>query len=192
MRRPVQLLVAALVAAALLLPAAGSGGSATDRRAFVLGDSLAEGTAPYLPRYLPGWTLQQRYEVGYHLTDGVAAMRARAAALPPFVVVSLGTNDDPRLVAGFRRGVLAILAAAGPNRCVVWPNIVRPPAVGASYAGYNRVLETEATSHPTLRVVDWAALVHTHPEWLRRDGVHTTATGYRARAAAIAHTLGSC
>jgi len=187
------LLLCVLAAAlAVALPSAGGGASAGTARAFVVGDSLAQGTAPYLPQYLRGWRLQQRYSVGFHLADGVAAVRSRSDSLPPYLVVSLGTNDDPRLVSGFRAGVAAIVATAGTDRCVVWPNIVRPPAVGTTYAEYNRVLRLEAASHRNLHIVDWAALLRAHPAWVRSDGVHASAAGYRARAAAIAAALEHC
>jgi lysophospholipase L1-like esterase len=173
----------------LALPSAGS---STGRSAFVLGDSLALGTRPYLPAYLPGWRLRQVVDVGYHTAVGVRQVQSLGSRLAPNVVLSLGTNDDPRQVSRFRTGVRAVVAAAGPDRCIVWPNIVRPPAVGASYAAYNRVLADEAARHRSLRVVDWRRLTSAHPEWLREDGVHVTAAGYRARAAAIARALAAC
>ena len=60
------------------------------------------------------------------------------------------------------------MAAAGPRRCVVWANIVRPPVAGASYAGYNRVLAEESKPRSNLRVVDWARMARQNPGWLRR------------------------
>ncbi len=85
-----------------------------------------------------------------------------------------------------------ILAIAGPARCVVWANIDRPPTAGASYDGMNRVLAAGAAAHRNLVVVDWQALVRSHPGWLRGDGVHATTAGYRARAAAIAAAVKEC
>jgi lysophospholipase L1-like esterase len=185
----VRRLALALVLLAALAPA---GGAAAPRSAYVDGDSLAEGTAPYLPRLLPHWSLRQSFAVSRHLSDGVALLRAQEPRLEQVVVVSLGTNDDPRQVAVFRAAVRRILAIAGRGRCVVWANIVRPPAVGASYDGYNRALAAEAALHRNLLVVDWHALAAKHPAWIRSDGVHATAAGYRARAAAIAASVKEC
>jgi lysophospholipase L1-like esterase len=126
------------------------------------------------------------------VSEGVALLRAQAPHLERVVVVSLGTNDDPRFVSAFRTGVRQVLAIAGPTRCVVWTNIARPPAAGASYDAYNRVLAAQAVAHRNLVVVDWQALVRKHPAWLRADGVHATAAGYRARAAAIAAAVKEC
>ena len=166
--------------------AQGAGATPGAQRAFDVGDSLSAGTALFLPVQLRGWSIQTHHDVGLHLEQGVRLIQSLGASLPPVVIVSLGTNDDPRFVTGFGRGLERILAAAGPERCVVWTTIARPPAVGASYAGYNRALRRVASQRRNLVVVDWAAMVRAHPQWLRGDGVHVTATGYRARAVAIA------
>ena len=182
----------ALLALAFVLCATAAGsGAALTRSAFVDGDSLAEGTAPYLPALLPHWSLRQSYAVGRRITEGIALLRAEKP-LEQVVVVSLGTNDDPRRISDFRTGMREILSIAGPARCVVWTNIVRPPAVGTSYDGLNRVLSAGAATHRNLVVVDWQALVRRHPAWLRTDGVHATAAGYKARAAAIAAAVKEC
>jgi lysophospholipase L1-like esterase len=185
--------VRAVVALVLCAAVAAAGGSAAvTRSVYVDGDSLAEGTAPYLSALLPHWSLRQSYSISRHVTEGVALLRSRKPRLEHVVVVSLGTNDDPRRVSDFRTGLSQILAIAGPARCVVWTNIVRPPAVGTSYDGYNRALSAAAATHPNLVVVDWQALVRMHPGWLRADGVHATAAGYRARAAAIVAAVKDC
>jgi lysophospholipase L1-like esterase len=162
------------------------------RAAFVYGDSLAQGSAPYLVADLPGWELRQSAALSRHVAEAEGALLRQGARLEPVVVLSVGTNDDPRAVGLFDREVRALVAIAGPHRCVVWPNIVRPPAVGTSYAGFDRVLAEEAVRLPTLRIVDWASLVRRHRGWLTRDGVHPNAAGYRARAAAIADAVRGC
>jgi hypothetical protein len=84
------------------------------------------------------------------------------------------------------------MAVAGPRRCVVWANIVRPAVSGASYAGYNRVLAEESRPRKNLRVVDWARMVREHPYWLAGDGVHVAADGYRYRASRVARSVRRC
>ena len=177
----------AIAFAVTALATAGSAASAGDTSQGLLdvGDSLSVGSGPFLQTHLRGYRIEHVYDVGLHAYDA-AKIVSTTHPLPATIVVSAGTNDDPRIVATFIRSVSAILSAAGTRRCVVWPSIVRPPAVGASYAGINRALERAAARHSNLVLVDWVRMVHEHPRWLARDGVHVSVAGYRARATAIA------
>jgi len=188
--------VAATLALPLLLPTAAPGGPAAEaslaRRLLVNGDSLAEGTRPYIPRELRRWSVLQSTAISRHASEGAAVMRAYGRSLPRVIHVSLGTNDDPRQVSSFRAAIHAVMATAGPRRCVVWANIVRPPVAGASYAGYNRILGQEAKARENLRLFNWSRMVRANPGWLAGDGVHVSATGYQARAHAIARVVRRC
>jgi lysophospholipase L1-like esterase len=181
-RKLTLLVTGALVVLAVSLPAAAPAGTAA--AVLDVGDSLSVGTAPFLDRRLAGRDLDHRNQVGLQATEA-AAIVVREDALPRVLVVSAGTNDDPRVVPVFSRAVSGILRAAGSGRCVVWPTIVRPPE-GASFARLNRVLHRAAARNANLVLVDWVGMVRRHPTWLARDGVHAGAAGYRARAAAIA------
>ena len=165
------------------------GSARTPRSVLDVGDSLSVGAGPYLRARLHGYRITPWRDVGMHAYDAASIVDSRRSSLPPALVVSAGTNDDPRIVSTFWRVVSAIVAAAGPSRCVVWPTIVRPPAVGATYDGFNRALEHVAAHHRNLVLVDWVGMVRSHPWWLSRDGVHVSAAGYRARASAIAEAL---
>ena len=184
MRRVLALLVAGL---ALAAPA-----SAAERSLLVNGDSLAEGTKPYIPRELPDWRVTQSTAVSRHAYEGDDVMRRYGSRLPHAIHVSLGTNDDPGDVDGFRDSIADVMRVAGEARCVVWANVVRPPYRGVSYRGYNRVLADEADRRDNLRVLNWVRMVRRHPEWLAGDGVHVSAAGYRARAKAAARAVGRC
>jgi NADH:ubiquinone oxidoreductase subunit len=162
------------------------------RGLLVNGDSLAVGTQPYLPRELRSWKVVQSVAVSRHAPEGAGVMRSYGRSLPRVIHVSLGTNDDPRAVSSFRDSIRAVMNAAGPRRCVVWTNIVRPPVAGASYAGYNHALAEESRSRETLRVVNWARMVRENPQWLVGDGVHVSAEGYEARARAVARSVRRC
>jgi hypothetical protein len=175
---------------ALAAPAALADGPS--RRLLVDGDSLAVGTKPYIPHYLSGWKITQSATVSRHAYQGADVMRSYGSALPRVIHVSLGTNDDPNDVAGFRSAVRDVMKVAGSRRCVVWTNIVRPKAAGATYAGYNRVLAQEDRRRENLRVVNWVRMVRDHPEWLVGDGVHVNADGYKARAKAVARSVRAC
>jgi hypothetical protein len=170
---------------------AAPGAAAASGRALVVGDSLAEGTEAPLARLLPDWRIETSAYTGRHADDGVSEILG-TSKLPPVLVVSLGTNDDPSAVSSFEASVEAVLQAAGQGRCVIWANVVRPPYNGVSYAGYNRVLARVATVHPNLTVLDWAAIVRSNPGLLASDGVHATPSGYQARAEVTAQAMQTC
>ena len=178
--------------ALVLLLAAPASAEALSHRLLVNGDSLAVGTKPYLPKALRGWQVTQSASVSRHASDGADVLRSYGRALPRVIHVSLGTNDDPNQVSVFRSAVRDVMDVAGSRRCVVWTNIVRPPAAGASYAGFNRALAAESRARDNLRVVNWVRMVRAHPEWLSSDGVHVSAEGYQARAKAIARSVRRC
>jgi hypothetical protein len=185
MKRALALLLAGMALAA-------PGASAAERSLLVNGDSLAEGTRPYVPRELPDWRVRQSTKMSRHAADGDDVMRRYGRSLPRVVHVSLGTNDDPSQTASFRAAVGDVMDVAGDGRCVVWANIVRPPYGGVSYRGYNRVLAREDERRENLLVLGWVRMVRRHPEWLADDGVHVSAAGYRARAKAVARLVRRC
>jgi hypothetical protein len=186
--------LAVLVAGLAIAPAASaaSAASAVEQSLLVDGDSLAEGTRPYVPRELPGWRVTQSTAVGRHANEGDEVMRRYGSQLPRVIHVSLGTNDDPGDVDGFRDSIADVMKVAGRTRCVVWANVVRPPYRGVSYRGYNRLLADESSRRENLRVLNWVRMVRRHPEWLAHDGVHVSAAGYRARAKAVARAVAQC
>jgi lysophospholipase L1-like esterase len=184
MKRVLTLLAAGLV----LAPSA----SAAERRLLVNGDSLAEGTRPYIPKKLPDWRVRQSTKVSRHASEGADVLRRFGRSLPRVIHVSLGTNDDPSQVEGFSAAIEDVMEVAGERRCVVWTNIVRPPYRGTSYDAYNRALAREDRERDNLRVVNWARMVERNRDWLADDGVHVSAEGYRARARAVAREVKRC
>jgi lysophospholipase L1-like esterase len=179
------------LAAGLMLATAGPA-AAAERSLLVVGDSLAEGTRPYIPQELPHWRVRQSTKVSRHASAGAAVMRRYGDALPRVIHVSLGTNDDPRDVTGFRSAIRAVMRVAGGGRCVVWANVVRPPYAGVSYRGYNRALARADERRDNLLVLNWVRMVRRHPAWLADDGVHVSAEGYAARAHAVASLVRRC
>jgi lysophospholipase L1-like esterase len=177
-----------------LAPAApaSAGGHAVGKRLFVVGDSLAVGTKPYLPHFLHAWRIGSSVSISKHAPEGAAELARRGHSLPPVVIASLGTNDDPQATGTFEAAVRKSLRAVGKHGCIVWPNIVRPAVGGATYAGYNNVLDRIAKRNDRLRVLNWAAMAAHNRGWFGDDGVHPDATGYLARARAIAKQVQRC
>jgi lysophospholipase L1-like esterase len=188
MRGAILTLVLGLACAA----AAASGEAGTSRALLNYGDSLAVGTGLFIRPLLAGWSVHDDASVGRHADEADADLRGYGSSLPRVIAVSLGANDRPGRRSSFRRHVLDVLDIAGPDRCVIWSTIVRPPYRGVSYAGLNTVLRDLDRRSEVLRVFDWEALARTHPAWFVRDGVHPTMTGYRTRAEEIARLARSC
>jgi lysophospholipase L1-like esterase len=181
--------IAALAAVVVVLAVLGGPAGAAERRTVLdVGDSLSVGTAPYLALQLRAYRIEGYRAVGLRSQE-VARRIGRSRTLPRVLVVSAGTNDDPREVAAFSESVSSVLGAAGKARCVVWLTIARPPVGGTPYTGLNRVLSRAAARRSSLVLVDWAGMVRRNPGWLRSDRVHATTSGYRARAEAIARAV---
>ncbi len=88
-----------------LLLCAPASADALTRRLLVNGDSLAVGTKPHIPRELDGWKVTQSTAVSRHAHRGAGVMRSYGRKLPRVIHLSLGTNDDPNQVEGFRTAI---------------------------------------------------------------------------------------
>jgi lysophospholipase L1-like esterase len=157
--------------------------------ATLVGDSLNVGVEPYLPAALPHWTIVTNDRVGRTTAEGIDELEAGRAPLSPYVVVSLGTNDSADGAESFRADVARVLKLIGPNRCVIWATIWRN---GKPNDAFNGVLRDAADANQRVRLVEWAAMVQAHPDWLAGDRLHGNETGYRERARAVAAATRSC
>jgi hypothetical protein len=150
----------------------------------LIGDSLAQGTAPYLGEFLPGWRVTVDAARSRFLLQGIAIRETmrKPAQRPVVLAFSLFTNDHPSRAAELAYWARQSLAGLPRGSCVVWSTIVRPRVGGISYAEANRLLEQASVEEPRLLVVPWARAVRNHPSWMRPDRVHASEEGYRARA----------
>jgi hypothetical protein len=158
----------------------------------VLGDSLALSTYAWLADLMPDRYVSWEAQVGRTTAEARVALAARLAAgdVPPVIVVSSGTNDVA--ASDLRREAVRILALAGPTRCVVWADVVRPDSFGDGSDAPNVALAAAWRGHDNVVPVRWTTMVSEHPEWLTSDGVHPDEAGNIARARAFADAVLSC
>jgi hypothetical protein len=160
----------------------------------VIGDSLAVGIRPLLPGLLPGWRVSVDGRVSRPLAEGMGVLSGTSIPSDGSMVVamSLFTNDDPTHTAQLQAAVKESLDRVGPNGCVVWATIARPPVNGVSYDAANDLLRRLARSDSRLRIVPWAEQTAARPSLLGPDGVHPTPAGYQLRARLYAQAVQSC
>jgi lysophospholipase L1-like esterase len=111
--------------------------------------------------------------------------------LPAILVVELGTNDCTASV--FERHARRILAAAGPDRPIVWINTWNPPC-DAAINGVIADLQAEGSARSDggrLWIVDHRSWIAANPHLLSSDGLHLTGDGYRAYAQRLVQALGT-
>jgi hypothetical protein len=182
---------AALVAAVTLAlaPPAGTPAGAqdlgTDRRLFVIGDSVMVGAQSAVVGGLPSWQVTVVAEVGLSLLGSASMVQARRGEIGEVAVVELGANDglDP---AVFRQRVDAMMEALAGVPLVLW---VDQPAFEAGRAALDAELDAAAATHPNLRVIDWSAQVAARPDYVGPDGLHLSPAGAQALTNAIGTEL---
>jgi hypothetical protein len=160
----------------------------------LIGDSLAVGVRSLLPGLLPGWSVSVDGRVSRPLAEGMSILSGTSIRSDGSTVLALSlfTNDDPTHTSQLRAAVKQTLDRVGPNGCVVWATIARPPVNGVSYDAANSLLGRLARSDSRLRIVPWAEQTAARPSLLGADGVHPTPAGYQLRARLYAQAAQSC
>jgi len=164
------------------------------RTLVMIGDSLAQGTEPYLAGELGGWEVSTSARRGRPLAEGMSILgRTQIPSGPVALAFSLFTNDNPNAVAALESAVRTSVARAGARGCAVWATIARPPLGGVSYQAANQKLRALAAGlGGRMLVVPWAETVAANPGLLGRDRIHATSTGYRTRAQLYAQAAKAC
>lgn len=133
--------------------------------AFVIGDSIADGAAPFFSVSLPGWTIGIDAVVGRGTASAIAEAAAQGATRPDVVVVELGTNDaDPK---AFRKNAVTILDSLRRVPLVVWQTVHGPLD---NIPGVNTRIRGTVPRYPNTLIADWDAFVDDGQ--LSSDGVH--------------------
>jgi hypothetical protein len=160
----------------------------------LVGDSLAVGIRSLLPGALPGWQVTVDGRVSRPLAEGMSVLADTPVPADGSTVlaVSLFTNDDPTHTSQLQSAVSRTLSRVGPNGCVVWATIARPPLNGVTYDAANSLLRRMARADSRLKLVPWAEQTAAQPSLLGPDGVHPTPAGYQLRARLYAQAARSC
>ena len=179
-------------------PAAGtvvstSSSATRPRTVFVVGDSLTVGTQPWLGPALrkQGWRLTGvDARVGRPVAEGLRVLRRDRHALPPTVVIALGTNDlgaSSSAVATWMKTARHILG----QRRIVWVNLCLDDAQHPRLHDFRRLNAALARFAPrsAIQLADWCAYAQRHRIVPGGDGIHYGPSAYRQRAAFYARSL---
>jgi hypothetical protein len=162
---------------------------------YVIGDSLTHGMQYILPSHFPGWGVGTWGYNGRSLAEGMDIL---ARTLIPddgsiILGMSLGTAEYPRQVGALEAAVRESLRRVGPNGCVIWATIYRPPRNGVGYGSENEALRAMERREPRMQLVDWSKSLHAHPLPMDATGVHpTTIKGWQRRAQMFEDAARSC
>lgn len=120
--------------------------------------------------------------MGQPVTSGLDEIKANAGRIGDVIIVELGYNDC--LSSTFPAAIDQILTELTVQDVptVLWSmmsTLNRP-----EFASCNSALTAATKRWPTLRLIDWDAYSHAHPEWFANDGigVHLEAAGRTAYA----------
>lgn len=135
---------------------------------FVIGDSIADGAAPYIQQALPDWTLGFDAVIGRGTNSALTTAAEQGAARPDVVVVELGTNDgDP---VAFGENAATILDALRHVPLVIWQTAHGPLV---NIAPVDQIIHDLVPRYGNTLIADWDAFVTA--DELSSDGVHPAA-----------------
>lgn len=168
-------------------PSAGaSARPVTGADVIAFGDSVLSAAAPAVYDALPGVAVDAKPIRKWVDAPAVVEAAAQAGRLRPVVVLAFGTNGGFQF-KGSEKAVETIMRTIGDDRQVVFVNLT-----GISYwvPDANAQLASIARRYPNAHVVDWAATVHGHPEWLHPDKTHPNMAGIVVYAELLKKALG--
>ncbi len=114
------------------------------------------------------------------MQQGIAFLQQNQQNLPSLVVVALGTNGSVS-----SDDIEVLLGLLGPNRALA---LVTPH--GGDYPAAAGLYRAAARADPArVKVLDWAALSATQPDWFASDGIHLQGAGINAYAQLVSTAL---
>lgn len=157
--------------------------SIIDNRVFLVGDSVLQGAAPYVPEKLSTWSIIADTRVGRFLDEAIKVVKQHSPKdLGKIVVLNLGNNYGGDQVI-FQAQVEEMLNLLSGVDHVLWVNMGEFEKVQREV---NDVLRRELLTHPNLTLLDWDTLWKAEPGYTGNDHLHLTPDGADAYAALIA------
>ena len=151
---------------------------AYDGEVFAIGDSVLAGAAACLePRGVSVNAEQSR-----QVAAAIEILARKAEALPPRVVVHLGTNGGATPAE-----LDAIMELLGPDGLVLWSTIQLPddPTRYTYERSTNDATVALTERYDNALVFDWESVSRQHPEWLYVEGIHMTPEGCEGYAGLV-------
>ncbi len=160
--------------------------SAIDNRVFMVGDSVLQGSGPYVPDLLPDWAVISDTRVGRFLGEAIRVVKKRAKKdLGEIAVLNLGNNygQDPVAFAADVDTMMGLLVGV---EHVIWVNAGEfEPA----QEEVNQVLRAAVERYPNLTLIDWNGYWDGNPKLTVSDDLHLTPAGNEAYAGLIADAV---
>jgi hypothetical protein len=155
-------------------PAYLTGGNATGKHVFDIGDSITDLTAADLSRSLKRYSYVIDATVGITMARSLPAIQHAVAATPPQDwIIELGTNDWAN--ANAQQAFTNEVNAVSDQRCVVL--VTATPLLGRTVQALNHRMWALAASNPTFHVLDWGNIEYQNPHWVFGDATHPSIQG---------------
>ncbi len=151
-------------------------------RLVVVGDSVLQAAAPFLPEHLPAWSIVADTRVGRFLPEAIDVLRKRADQLGEVVVLNLGNNYHGDEVA-FAAEVEEAMEVLAEVDHVIWLTVGE---FEEEQAEVNAVLRAASEEHSNLVLLDWNTLWQNSDGWTGYDDLHLTPEGSEVYARVVA------
>jgi hypothetical protein len=167
-----------------------------DPEVAMLGDSLLYLSEDEVRADLQGWQPDISAFPGTTIGQQLPEARRLVATHPKAMVIVLGANNT---IDGVRDDDAAeldqMLDVLDAVPCVRWLNVadVTPrPTFNAAAEEMNALLQSHVAGHANVRIVDWAAAIHPHPDWFAPGDIHPVQAGQNVLAQEITGSLDGC
>lgn len=174
-----------------LLAAAGSAAADEPVEVLVVGDRLAEATAPGLESLLPQFEFEVDAGGNRNSVDVTKAFEKSYRPAQRIVVFDAGSYDGEAETLNLRAGLTTVGERIGDG-CIVVPTVPLDSPDNETDAQLNISLFEFAESRAGTQVPEWAGMTEMHPELVGEDGVTPTDEGAEERARLLAAGVEEC